>query len=327
MRRRACHRDNFSRACIVALSLVVAVFPVRGEEQAFPTLVDVEKAAELITDGIRNPADIIEFKGRFVVTELLSNRLAVFDYPDFNGVDHFDPESIGRSFQSPHYMAESPSGGLLISNGWGSSIVQIDDLKGAGWTSFSGKGTKFSAPHGICVDRDGWIYVGDSLNSRLVRFRNMRGDGWQVFGDLDRRIAYTRKLVCRDDGVWISNSYEDRPGLNPGRGSNILRVADFESGRVEELYAVVDSNITGILPLDGNRSLVGVWGKIGKIGMIDFTRNELLLASRIRDGLGIPYGFWMDETNGILFVTHTGALTHGDRRTGAIALHTRQAVK
>jgi len=312
-----------SRTCFPLLLLVLFTFPARGEDQSFPAATDLATAADLITDGINNPADIIEFRGRFVVTELLANRLAIFDYPGFKGVEYFDPESIGQSFQSPHFMAESPSGGLLISNGWGSSIVLIDDLEGAGWTSFSGKGKEFNAPHGICVDGDGWIYVGDSLNSRLVRFRNMQGDGWQVFQDLDRRIAYIRKLACREDGVWISNSYEDRPGLNPGSGANILRVADFGSGRVEELHMIADSNITGILPLGTDRSLVGVWGKQARIGVIDFIRKDLSLVPRIRDGLGIPYGFWLDESNDILFVAHTGAITPGDDRTGAIAVHQR----
>lgn len=305
------------------LVLVLLTPPLSVFGQAFPAPADIANAHELITNGIRNPADIIEFKGRLVATELLSNRLAIFDYPEFKGLEYFDPERIGESFRSPHFMALAPGGGLLISNGWGSSIVSIDDLEGGGWTSFSGKGKKFSAPHGICVDRDGWIYVGDSLNSRLVRFRNMRGDGWQVFEDVDRRISYTRKLVCRDDGVWISNSYADRPSLNPGTGANVLRVTDFESGKVEEMYAIDYAGITGILPLSGNSLPIGVWGKTAKVGVVDIASNAMTLVPRFQDGLGIPYGFWFDGDNGILFVAHTGGLKLNDIRTGAISVHRR----
>lgn len=302
------------------LILVAQSVSVWGEDRPF-NVASLERVHELLSEGLQNPADIIEFDGRLVATELLTNRLAIFDYPDFDGFDYFDPKSIGESFQSPHYMAKSPDGGLLISDGWGSSIVRIDDLKGRGWTRFSVTGEKLNAPHGICVDADGWIYVGDSLNSRVVRFRGMDGEDWQVFADLGRRIAYARKLHCDDSGVWISNSYEDRPGLNPGRGSNILRIADFESGRAEELFAIPDSNITGILPLSGDRLLVGVWGNQATVGVIDFATGSLSLARRIRDGLGIPYGFLHHARTGHLFVAHSGALRQGDARTGAIAVH------
>lgn len=304
--------------------LAVLVFPARaGEAPAFP-VGNLGRAHELIMDGVRNPADILEFEGRLVVTELLTNRLAILDYPDFKGFEYFHPESIGESFQSPHYMAKAPDGGLLISNGWGSSIVRIDDLKGAGWTRFSGKGRKFNAPHGICVDADGWIYVGDSLNSRVVRFRDMEGAGWQVFRDVDRKISYVRKLHCDESGVWISNSYEARPGLNPGRGSSILRIVDFDSGRVEELFAIENSNITGILPIKGNTLLVGLWGKEAAIGLLELGEKTFSVAPRVRDGLGIPYGFLRQQGTGFLFVTHTGALQPGDRRTGALAVHVLQ---
>jgi hypothetical protein len=308
---------------VAFVTLALAAHPARGGEPPFPSVQDLESASALLAAGVRNPADVIRFRGRYVVTELLTNRLAVFDYPQFDGFEHFDPATIGRAFESPHYLAVSPTGGLLISNGWGSSIVQIDDLDGSGWTSFSGKNRKFKAPHGICVDEDGWIYVGDSLNSRLVRFRDMSGRDWQVFEDLDRRISYIRKLVCRKDGVWASNSYEDRPELNRGEGSNVLRISDFASGRAEVLHAIEHANITGIWPLSDERLLVGVWGKEVKVGIVELGLGSLSLVPGFRKGLGVPYGFWLDEDAGVLFVAHTGALRAGDSRTGGIAVHGR----
>jgi hypothetical protein len=307
----------------IVFLFVVAAGPAGGDTNSLSGVAPLDRPTRLLTEGIRNPADIIYFQGKYVATELLTNRLAIFEYPDFQGFEHFDPASIGQAFQSPHYLAVSPTGGLLISNGWGSSIVQIDNLAGDGWMKFSGMGKKFNAPHGICVDQRGWIYVGDSLNSRLVRFKDMSGQDWQVFSDTDKKISYIRKLLCRDDGVWISNSYEQRAGLNPGVGSNILRVTDFDSGLVEELAAIEFSNITGILPVGDGSVLVGLWSKLSKVGIVDLTTRQLHQAPRIRNGLGTPYSFWRDKNSGTLFVTHTGALDAKDSRTGAISVHTR----
>lgn len=285
--------------------------------------IDFSRPAAVVTDErIRNPGDIIKFKGRYVATQVFDHRLAVFDNlkaPDF---DYFDPTRIGRELKSPHFLAIAPDGGLLITDGWGKSIVEIDEVDGRHWREFSGIGKKFRAPHGICVDEEGWIYVGDSLNSRLVRFRDMEGRGWQVFEDRDKRISYIRELVCRDGAVYASNSYEKRPGLNPGRGSNILKIEDFDSGEVEIVFELPDTNITGLLRLDDDRLLIGLWGARRRLALVDTAKSERTEFQRLE--LGTPYGMYYDAEAKRVIVAHIGRLSREPGASiGGIAIYHR----
>ena len=256
---------------------------------------------------LNQPSDIVKFDGSYVASELRKNRLAIFDDLNFSNLRHFDPRSINKKFKSPHFMEVTPWNTLLISNGWGSSIIEIADLNGSQWKEFSGMGKKFRAPHGICVDEQGWIYVGDSLNSRLVRFRDMQGKDWQVFSDSDRKISYTRELVCNHDGIWISNSYEKRKGLNPGKGSNVLKITDFESGKVEIVWSVSNTNITGALPVNQTELLVGIWGNRQRLILADLSKKTSSTFSA--SSLGIPYGTFKDQDNSLILVAHLGQLS------------------
>ena len=243
---------------------------------------------------MQKPTHILRFENHYVATQLENNKLAIFDDMNLKNLHFFDPETIGHHFGYPHFMAISKEGYLLISNGWGNSITKIEDLDGSGWEEFEGlSGSEFNAPHGICTDEDGWIYVGDSLNSRIVRFRDMQGASWQVFKDVDKKIAYSRQLVCKNGVVWISNSYENREGLNPGTGSNVLRIDDFSSGKVKVVYADKNTNITGILPLD-NILLVSRWGQYNDVVAIDIESQKSFIVKNSHNGLGIPYGFFED---------------------------------
>lgn len=277
-------------------------------------------AATISNPALSQPSDIVRFKGRYVATELYNNRLAIFDDLDLGNLEHFDPQAVGKRFRSPHFLTVTPWDTLLISNGWGRSIVEIADLEGNGWKEFSGIDRTFRAPHGICVDDNGWIYVGDSLNSRLVRFRDMDGGGWEVFQDIDERISYIRELVCRNGAVWASNSYENRPGLNPGQGSNLLKITDFASGRVDVVASFPDTNATGLLPIDDNTLLMGLWGLQRRLARVD-TRGSL---SEVfpRLYLGIPYGTYLDAEAQQILVTYVGKLSAAERQEiGGIAVY------
>lgn len=258
-------------------------------------------------DKIQKPTDIVNFKGKFVCTELKRNRLAIFDDFRFKHIRHFDPHNIGQRFRSPHYLAVSPWDTLLISNGWGKSIVEITDFDGSGWKEFKGLGVRsFHAPHGIAVDQDkGWIYVGDSLNSRIVRFKDMQGKNWQVFKDLEKKIAYSRQLVFKNGALWISNSYEKRKGLNPGKGANVLRIDDFESGLTTEVYSIKRSSITGIYPLK-DQLVVAVWTRGPKLVVKDFRTGEIEAVEGSRNELKIPYGIYENPLDGKLIVAYFG---------------------
>jgi hypothetical protein len=249
---------------LIAAALVALLYQMGGGVSR-----GLQQPLRVVTGSLRHPADVVRFQGKYVVAELYANRLAMSDTLDFKQISYFDPKSIGKAFQAPHYMAVTAEGTLLITNGWGSSVVEISDLKGGGWKAFHGIGKRFWAPHGICVDRDGWIYVGDSLNSRLVRFRDMNGKDWQVFKDVDKRISYIRQLRCARDGVWVSNSYENRKGLNPGEGGNVLRITDFASGRAQEVFHIRNANLTALAPMGDGRLLVGLWGPYRQLAVVD----------------------------------------------------------
>jgi hypothetical protein len=268
-----------------------------------PPVLIVEKLAN---PQVYNPVDIILFQGSYVAAELLKNRLAIFDDLSFSNLRHFDPKSIGKEFIGPHFLAISPWNSLLISDGWGASITEIKDLKGNGWEEFVGVGKRFNAPHGICVDDEGWIYVGDSLNSRLVRFKDMQGKSWQDFADPQKKISYIRQLVCEKGTVWISNSYEDRPGLNKGIGSNVLKLTNFESGLVEEVISIKDSNITGIMPFD-DKVLVGLWGNYQSLAVIDQKSKSFNIIKESKFGFGVPYGVFNDPKRNLKLVTYFGS--------------------
>lgn len=272
--------------------------------------------------ALHNPADIIQFQGKYVATELYKNRLAIFDDLQFSNLRHFDPQKIGKRFRSPHFLAVTPQNSLLISNGWGNSIIEIQDLEGKGWKEFHGFEPPFRAPHGICVDRDGWIYVGDSLNSRLVRFKDMDGTDWQVFADHEKKISYIRELHCKDDGVWISNSYEKREGLNPGNGSNVLKITNFPSGEVEVIHAVNDSNITGFIAVDD--SLYVNLFKGQSVHEVKLTGKESLNTDQIirrgSIGLGVPYGTYSAPEGDLHLISYFGKFDSPDNLGGFLSL-------
>lgn len=283
--------------------------------------ISFDQPAVVLTDpGLRHPADIVKFKGRYVASELYGNRLAVFDDLSLHNLKYLEPERIGKELKAPHYLAVTPRDTLLISNGWGRSIVEISDLDGSGWKEFSGVGRLLNAPHGVCVDEDGWIYVGDSLNSRLVRFRDMNGAGWQVFADVDKRVSYIRELACRDGVVWASNSYERRPGLNPGKGSNLLAIDDFESGKARVAFSIDDANMTAALPVDAGRALVGLWGTRLRLAVVGARDNDARILPYL--GLGTPYGAFLDRDTGEVLVTFIGKLSASEQKdVGGIAVY------
>jgi hypothetical protein len=279
---------------------------------------DFVEPRQTLRQGMQSIGDVVRFQGRYVAADLLANRLVVFDDLALDEPRYFEPASIGQRLYAPHFLAVSPRGTLLISEGWGTSIVEIGDLDGGGWRRFYGKGLRLNAPHGICVDRDGWIYVGDSLNSRLVRFRDMDGTDWQVFADVDKRIAYIRQLRCEDGAVWAANSYENRPGLNPGKGANILKIADFASGRVEEVARIADASITGFAPLGGGHLLVSLWGPHRRLGFGDLATGKITVIPGSALALGIPYGIYRDPNSAALLVAYLG--TSDTAHDGGIAV-------
>ncbi len=267
-----------------------------------------------IHEDLFNPTDIVYFKGKYVATELYKNRLAIFDNFSFESFEHFDPRSIGKKLHNPHYLAVTKRGTLLITNGWGSSIVEINNVNGDGWKEFYGI-DRFNAPHGICVDENGWIYVGDSLNSRLVRFKDLDGNGWQIFPDKNKSIAYIRQLTCKNGEIWAVNSYENRSGLNKGVGSNILKITDFDSGIVEEMASMPHTNATSVFPFS-KKVLWAEWQGGKRLMSIEDNDQQPKVEQGSLPILRVPYSFYFDKLTQKLIVSYFGSLSDPDKQKG-----------
>ncbi len=274
------------------------------------------------TGTLFHPAYVRPVRGSYVALELLANRVVIGSDESFSRRRHTNPEAAGQHLASPHYFATHGDGSLLVSEGWGQSIVAIDPNDfSRPWQRFRGpKGERLNAPHGICTAVDGWIYVADSLNSRLVRFRDMQGRDWQVFPDNERRIAYGRQLLCRQDGVWLANSYEKRPKLNPGTGGNILRIREFASGAAEEVAAFPNENITGLAVAKNRWLIVGLWAKQRRLAIVDLSTGRTERVPRPPELSGPPYGLHLDTDTQRLWVAYIGDI-YKKQNQGGLALY------
>src|SRR3989304_5027640 len=87
-----------------------------------------------------------------------------------------------------------PAGHIYVTDRANDRIVRIDDMSGAGWTTFGtfigdmakDKPGNLVDPGGIFVDAAGRIYIADIGSGydvrRIVRINDMTGAGWTPFG-------------------------------------------------------------------------------------------------------------------------------------------------
>lgn len=61
-------------------------------------------------------------------------------------------------------------------------IVRVDNMDGAGWTTFMPPTSGGNGLKDIALDRQGRIYAADNNNHRIVRFNDMQGTGFVSFG-------------------------------------------------------------------------------------------------------------------------------------------------
>ncbi|KAA3625815.1 MAG: hypothetical protein DWQ08_08940 [Proteobacteria bacterium] len=264
------------------------------------------------------PAHVTRAFGHYVASELFSGTLVFSSDANFGSPTRFDPSRLDEKLRSPHFLHFIAAGRLLVSEGWGKGIVSIDDPIGTGWMRVTGpRDDKLNAPHGVCQASDGWVYVADSLNSRLVRYRN-DGKQWQVFRDLDRKIAYGRQLLCRRDGVWMSNSYESREGLNHGEGGNVLKIRDFAAGVVDVVATFPDTNLTGIEVIDERWLVVGLWGAYQSLVVVDLSDGTQHYVDNPPGLAGPPYGLHFDSQSKELIATWIGDIRKRTHRGGIV---------
>jgi DNA-binding beta-propeller fold protein YncE len=77
----------------------------------------------------------------------------------------------GGTFHGPLGIAVDATGKIYVTDYANNRIVRMNDMTGAGWTTFGmfGSGAnQFNGPWGIAVDAAGKIYVTDGGNERIV---------------------------------------------------------------------------------------------------------------------------------------------------------------
>jgi len=266
----------------------------------------------------QHPSDTIEFKGHIWSTELRKGRVSTLTSFATSSSVESNKKTSEQHIKSPHFLAKK--GDLMyISAGWGKDIHIYSPLEQQ-LSKMQFNDLELHAPHGICIEGN-WLYIADSLNSRLVRKQLDHPWAEEVFADKQQKIAYGRQIRCDQTGVWIVNSYENKPGLNKGIGANILLISDFASGDTEVIFEIPTSNATGMEIINNRFLIVGLWRR-QKLVMIDLEnksieRNitEIALPSPYR---GPPYGMRYSEKDNSLYVAFIGDLYKAGE-TGGIA--------
>lgn len=286
-------KSVFGRGVIIALLVLLGAC----QKEPQPAFIATHTSGE-------HPTEIIQANGEYWLAQLKEDTLyRVPNFPEDLLAHRVEPTSKTNSVNSPHFMAADQSG-VYVSEGRGGAVRYF---------SFDGsvKGdavpidVPLQRPHGLCI-KDGWLYIADSVGSRLVRW-HLREHRSEVFADLDKKIAYGRQLLCREDGIWLSNSYEKAFQLNDGVGSNILRISDFTSGESETIVAFPDTNTTGIGILDDKLLLVGRWVLKRDVVMLDLETGQMAGTLFTSDAeLDTPYGITVDESARRFYITFLG---------------------
>lgn len=264
--------------------------------------------------GFTHPADIIEFNGKVYITELLNSRVAISDFNLSKPTDFLIHPNKKQRFGSPHHLSQDGEN-LYISAGWGRSIYQFSsDLKT--FAELPSDRSLLHAPHGICRQGN-WLYIADSLNSRLLRININAPDQYEIFADHAKRVAYGRQLICTQDEIWLSNSYEKREGLNTGTGANVLRINNFESGNSDIITTFPNSNITGIY-LHKNRYLFTALWHQNNISVFDIKKKKILdtTVTLPQERVGPAYGMYYSETNHKLYIAFIGDIYNKQYKGG-----------
>jgi len=248
-----------------------------------------------------HPTEIIHANGEYWLAQLRQDSLfRVHRFPIQPDVIRIEPETAVRS---PHFMAANQRG-VYVSEGRGSG-VRYFAFDGSMAGSAVPIDIPLQRPHGLCI-KDDWLYIADSVGSRLVRWHLVEQRS-EVFADHEKKIAYGRQLLCRDDGIWLSNSYEKAFPLNDGIGSNVLRISDFASGNSDTIIAFPDTNTTGIEILDDRLLLIGRWVLKRDVVMLDLETGHLVGTLFTSDAeLDAPYGISVDPSKRRFYIAFLG---------------------
>ena len=267
-----------------------------SNESSLPNL----KRIKTYTQGLKHPTQIVKLDNHFLLSQMHTPLPLTVD-----GLDSPIPNvTAAEGLKSPHFFAVSDNG-FYLSDGRKSDIWFFPDNQIDRGRIIS-KGLGLNRPHGLCLDKFDWLYIADSVNSRLVRWHT-KFHTTEVFADHQKRIAYGRQLLCREDGIWLSNSYEKSFKLNPGNGANILKITDFSSGKSKVIFADPNTNFTGIEIINNRLLLVGRWsGKfdVVQVDMSNFTLLDSLIT--YESNLDAPYGMYHDSAEQKLYISFLG---------------------
>ena len=276
--------------------------------------------------ALTHPAQVIRIGDDYLGGELFSNNIVLSKSPGFD--PHQRPalrekdQEKALTLGSPHFFEVLGPGRVLVSEGWGSNIALIDFGTGEVNRFGDSQGRGLNSPHGICHDADtGWVYVADSLHSRLVRYRPGDSGPAEVFADHKKLVSYGRQLLCDEDGLWLSNSYEDREGLNPGEGSNVLHINDFTSGEATVIASFPEVNMTGLARLNRQWLVVGLWGAHNQLVLVSSDGSSAVIPIDPIAALpGPPYGLFFDPEHSELLATYIGSI-HDRAHPGGLAVY------
>ena len=276
--------------------------------------------------NLQHPAQVIRLGDRYLAGELFSNELVLSESLGFETHERLvlrDKKSHSViTLGSPHFFEPFDANRVLVSEGWGSNVALVEIASGEVSRFGDAGGRGFDAPHGICFDAtSGWIYVADSLHSRLVRYRPLDTSPAEVFADHQKLVSYGRQLLCEEDGLWLSNSYEDRDGLNPGKGSNVLHISDFASGKANVVAQFPEVNMTGLVRLNKNWIVVGLWSAHNQLALVSTDGSAVVKPMQPITNLpGPPYGLFFDDDRSELLATYIGSI-HDRAHPGGLAVY------
>jgi hypothetical protein len=313
------------KICLRSVFWGVVLITLSGCIEEQPVVPELQLEA-IYTGNLVHPAHVVYKDGYYLAAELFSKRVAISQNIGFEGLEYAEDKE-GKTVQlaSPHFIFPITHHRLLVSEGWGSEVALLD------WHAheleqFEGdKEPGFKAPHGVCYEPvSGWVYVADSVHSRLVRYQLEDKSVFEVFSDVDRKVAYGRQLLCDESGLWLSNSYEGRPGMNSGNGSNLLRITDFSSGKVDEIASFPGTNMTGVAELGERWLVIGLWGGYEQLVLVDKKGKAESVYLENSTGLkGPPYGLDYDRSSGRLLVSHIGDIDKASDEGGLVVYQVR----
>lgn len=138
----------------------------------------------------------VDTNGKIYVVDQVNSRIVRIDDMSGAGWTSLGTRGSGANqFASPAGIFVDSSGKIYVTDASifennievvsTNRIVRVNDMTGAGWTTFGNTGSgdnQFTQPAGIFVDTSGRIYIVDQFINRVVRVDDMAGAGWRTLG-------------------------------------------------------------------------------------------------------------------------------------------------